>query len=150
MSRMVATKSKGPSKPRGTPRQPPTDRQDYAIALGKLIELARETRGMTRKELAESLGVSAATVSRFEAGQTLPNAMVLAKLAEALKLPPSAFNEVVSSVDWKKFATAAGLGAAWLLGPVGGVLGMAVRAGIIGAAVAAASKKYLGNDADED
>ena len=44
----------------------------------------RESRGLTQKELAEQLGVSDKTVSKWETGRGLPDISLLSPLAEAL------------------------------------------------------------------
>lgn len=48
------------------------------------IRLARTLRGLTQKELAEKLGVSAATISQYEGGASAPQAAALERLGVAL------------------------------------------------------------------
>ena len=51
---------------------------------GATIKQLRETRQMTQAELAESLGVSSKTVSKWETGKGLPDITLLQPLAQAL------------------------------------------------------------------
>ena len=50
--------------------------------LGEKIKLYRESKNMTQHEVAEVLGVKAATISKYEAGTLEPNIESLKKLAE--------------------------------------------------------------------
>lgn len=50
--------------------------------LGEKIKLYRESKNMTQGEVAEILGVKAATISKYEAGTLEPNIGSLKKLAE--------------------------------------------------------------------
>ena len=54
--------------------------------IGRLIAQARRERGMTQQALAERLGVSNRTVSKWECGAGLPELMNLLPLCEALGL----------------------------------------------------------------
>ena len=51
---------------------------------GKTIKALRETRKMTQAELAERIGVSSKTVSKWETAKGLPDISLLQPLAEAL------------------------------------------------------------------
>lgn len=51
---------------------------------GDALKLARESAGLSMRQLAEQAGVSVNTVSLIEAGQSCPRADVLAALAKAL------------------------------------------------------------------
>lgn len=53
-------------------------------ALGKTIGLLRRRRGLTQEELAQSLGVSAQAVSKWETDNSCPDIMLLPKLAAEL------------------------------------------------------------------
>lgn len=48
------------------------------------IKLARETKNLTQKNLAEIIGVARSTVAMWETGEVLPRADKLPKLAEIL------------------------------------------------------------------
>lgn len=59
---------------------------------GKLIMEARKEKGMTQKALAEKLGISDRTVSKWERGAGFPDVSILPDLAEALGL---SINELI-------------------------------------------------------
>ena len=65
---------------------------------GLIIRNRRDELGMTMKELAAKVGVSEATISRWEGGQ-IQNMRrdKIAKLAEALELPPSVL------MNWEEY-----------------------------------------------
>jgi len=54
--------------------------------LGEKIKLYRESKNMTQGEVAEILGVKAATISKYEAGTLEPNIESLRKLAELFEV----------------------------------------------------------------
>lgn len=54
--------------------------------LGEKIKLYRENKNMTQVEIAESLGVKPATVSKYESGTLEPNIESLKKLAELFEV----------------------------------------------------------------
>lgn len=54
--------------------------------LGEKIKLYRENKNMTQVEIAESLGVKPATVSKYESGTLEPNIESLKKLAEIFEV----------------------------------------------------------------
>jgi Zn-dependent peptidase ImmA (M78 family)/DNA-binding XRE family transcriptional regulator len=58
----------------------------------KMIILARESREMTQKSLAERIGVAQGTLSKIEANVALCPQDILAKLAETLDYPESFFH----------------------------------------------------------
>ena len=51
---------------------------------GATIRQLRETRGLTQADLAETIGVSSKTVSKWETGKGLPDISLLQSLAQAL------------------------------------------------------------------
>lgn len=53
-------------------------------AIGKYIVELRHKKNMTQEELAESLGVTNKSVSRWENGQSLPDISILLELSEIL------------------------------------------------------------------
>jgi glucose-1-phosphate thymidylyltransferase len=57
------------------------------MGLGARIAAIRERRGWSQQRLADSLGVTNATVSRYEAGHRRINTPTLARIAEALEVP---------------------------------------------------------------
>lgn len=55
------------------------------IKIGKFIAELRKGRGMTQEQMAEKLGVSAKSVSRWENGRNLPDASLFEPLCELLQ-----------------------------------------------------------------
>ena len=54
----------------------------------ELIQLARQSRGLTQTKLASDIGVSQSLIAKYEAGvRDVPPARPLARLAEALDYP---------------------------------------------------------------
>lgn len=51
---------------------------------GQTIQMLREKRGLTQKQLAELLFVSDKTISKWETGKGLPDITLLEPLAQAL------------------------------------------------------------------
>lgn len=58
-----------------------------AKGLGKKIKLARVELDLTQTELARKIGAKQKSISRYEAGKSIPKLATLAKLARALKRP---------------------------------------------------------------
>ena len=56
---------------------------------GITIRQLRESRDLTQAELAEKIGVSSKTVSKWETGKGLPDISLLQPLAQALASPSS-------------------------------------------------------------
>ena len=61
--------------------------------LGEKIKKYRLMRGLTQQELAEMIGTTAPTISKYEKGQRGVDFDMLANIAEALQVPISAFFE---------------------------------------------------------
>lgn len=61
------------------------ERLVYAVALGATIAQRRQGR-MTQRALALDAGLSQSALSRFETGQTMPDAYELHRLALALEV----------------------------------------------------------------
>ena len=59
------------------------------IKTGKLISSIRKDKGMTQKQLADNLGVSNATISKWETGKGYPDISLLEPLANALGITVS-------------------------------------------------------------
>jgi len=59
----------------------------------KQLTSARISRGMTMKELSESIGVSRQMISNYESGKTTPKAENILKIVAVLKFPRSFFSE---------------------------------------------------------
>ena len=56
------------------------------LVLGARISAARRARNITQADLAETIGVGANQVSRWERGQAMPAARYLRDLADALQI----------------------------------------------------------------
>ena len=52
------------------------------IRIGSFLKALRKEKGLTQEQLAEQLGVSARTVSRWETGSNMPDISLLIELAE--------------------------------------------------------------------
>lgn len=58
-----------------------------------MIVLARESRGWTQKQLAEAIGVSQATISKYEIGSVPPTSGHIELIAKALSFSPELFKQ---------------------------------------------------------
>ena len=56
------------------------------LTFGKALLQARKQKNMSQKQLADSLPVSRASVANWEADRRLPNATIIAKIAEILDI----------------------------------------------------------------
>ena len=54
------------------------------MELKDRIAAVRRAAGLTQEQLGELVGVTRQAVSKWEAGQTVPDALTVAKLCEAL------------------------------------------------------------------
>jgi len=61
--------------------------------IGEKVRLLRKHAGMTQEKLAELVGVSFQQIQKYENGSTKLNTDKLQKVANALKVPASAFFE---------------------------------------------------------
>lgn len=67
-----------------------------ATAVGvnaEMIQLARESRGMTGTDVAARLGITQAAYSKIESGQHAPTEQHFARLCEVLDYPPAFFRQ---------------------------------------------------------
>lgn len=62
--------------------------------IGKFIQEIRKEKGLTQKELAELIGVSDKTISKWENGNSSPDTSMLMSLSEALEVT---VNELLSA-----------------------------------------------------
>ena len=62
--------------------------------IGKFIQEIRKEKGLTQKELAELIGVSDKTISKWENGTSSPDTSMLMSLSEALEIT---VNELLSA-----------------------------------------------------
>lgn len=65
---------------------------------GKCIKLARESRGLSQSKLSEMLGVTQATLSRFEKGVLTVTPEAVSKMANVLNYPASFFEKDICIV----------------------------------------------------
>lgn len=96
-----------------------SDREEYLARLGLVLGLARRARRLTQEDAAEALGVSPASLSRWEKGQTGLSAWDLSRLvrlyglgfdSELVLNPPASIVEIRRRVS--RLAEAAGEAAA--------------------------------------
>ena len=73
-------------------------------SIGERITILRKRNNLTKKALAEIVGVSAATITNYEKGKTLPSAEITVKLALALNV---SVNELITLGDPDKNANGA-------------------------------------------
>lgn len=66
------------------------DKQDLARLLAVNIAVRRKAAGMTQAELAEVLGYSDKTVSKWERGEGLPDVLCLKRMADTFGVPMDA------------------------------------------------------------
>lgn len=73
------------------------DTRSLATAWGREIKTRRKALKLDQTELAEHLGVSQATVSRWESGAMLPGAVMQARLVSRLGIDPVQLHRLVTS-----------------------------------------------------
>ena len=61
------------------------------MSMGEQIRAMRQIRGLTQKELAERLGISAVGIAQWENGLRCPKIETLKRIADALEMPVGAF-----------------------------------------------------------
>lgn len=66
--------------------------KDRALAMGRSIRTLRKRRNLTQKELAQLSGLSEDSLRSYELGTRYPKADAIAKIAEALTVPPECFD----------------------------------------------------------
>ena len=62
-------------------------------SIGEFIQILRKEKGLTQKELAEIIGLSDKTISKWENGNSLPDTSMLLPLCKALDV---SVNELLS------------------------------------------------------
>ena len=61
------------------------------VFFGEKIRNARKSLGLTQRQLAEQLGVSNTSISNWEKGLSRPDADMIQKLCDVLRLQPNDF-----------------------------------------------------------
>lgn len=56
------------------------------MTFGNMIQIARDKAGLSQKELAQKLGVSASMISQYENGLRFPKFTTIQRIAEALQV----------------------------------------------------------------
>ncbi len=56
------------------------------LVIGKYISLKRKQKNMTQEQLAEKLGVSNKTISKWETGKCMPDYSIIKNLCDELEI----------------------------------------------------------------
>ena len=75
--------------------------------VGEIIKKLREESGVTAKDLASQIGLSASQMSRLESGQRRINSEVLTRIAKALGVAPSRLIDDSAGVEIRSLAQSA-------------------------------------------
>lgn len=67
--------------------------------FGQALLMARKQKGLSQQELADSLPVSRSSVANWEADRRLPNATIIAKIAEILDIDVAELLDSANEVD---------------------------------------------------
>lgn len=70
------------------------------MSLGKKIKQLRQAKGLNQKDVADSLGVDASTVSKWETDQIIPRRLARERLAELFGV---SINELLFDHERKQF-----------------------------------------------
>eukprot|EP00179_Madagascaria_erythrocladioides_P009602 CAMPEP_0198307782 /NCGR_PEP_ID=MMETSP1450-20131203/589_1 /TAXON_ID=753684 ORGANISM="Madagascaria erythrocladiodes, Strain CCMP3234" /NCGR_SAMPLE_ID=MMETSP1450 /ASSEMBLY_ACC=CAM_ASM_001115 /LENGTH=156 /DNA_ID=CAMNT_0044010389 /DNA_START=127 /DNA_END=597 /DNA_ORIENTATION=+ len=62
----------------------PTAHKTVGLKLSKVIQQARQEKGLTQKELATKINEKASVINDYEAGRAIPNQQVLGKMERVL------------------------------------------------------------------
>lgn len=82
--------------------------KDRALAMGRSIRTLRKRRNLTQKELAQLSGLSESSLRSYELGTRYPKADAIAKIAEALTVPPECLTRVISRLNLSCFTYCSG------------------------------------------
>jgi len=108
------------------------------VNVGSLIRRERQHQGLSLRELARRVGVSASMLSQVETGRTRPSVSTIYAIATELGLSIDALLSDREAAVATATAAAAGGGAPDGAGPDGSAAGPRVRRGPVGTAAAAA------------
>lgn len=64
-----------------------TEEKDIAQGLSNCIRKARKEKGLTQKQLAAKMGISAVNISQLESGARVPTMETLKRISKALGVP---------------------------------------------------------------
>ena len=92
--------------------------------IGEIIKKLREESGITAKDLAQKIGLSASQMSRLESGQRRINSEVLTRIAKALNVAPS---QLIDDTDGQEIRSLARSAAAPFRSSIGKVIRSARR-----------------------
>ena len=59
------------------------------MTVGEKIRLARRSRGLTQKEVADKCGMADSAIRKYESGKVIPKVKTLLRIAEALDCDPT-------------------------------------------------------------
>ena len=82
---MVAAERREIARPAPAPHRP--EDAEFLVAMGRRVRETRERRGMARKTLSQSAGVSERYLAQLEAGEGNASVLLLRSVARALDLP---------------------------------------------------------------
>ena len=86
---VIAVKKSRKNNPAYVPQEPVTPQQEeIRKTLGETLKELRTERNMTQEFVAESLGVSRQTVSKWENGSSEPSTSNLIAIAKLYETPP--------------------------------------------------------------
>ena len=76
------------------------------VKIGHFIQAARKERGYTQSQLAEILGISDKTVSKWECGNGLPEVSLMLPLCDELNISVNELllGEKIAPADYRKQA----------------------------------------------
>ena len=75
------------------------------LVIGKYISLKRKQKNMTQEQLAEKLGVSNKTISKWETGKCMPDYSIVKNLCDELEITVAELLDGESSGEKKVFAS---------------------------------------------
>lgn len=70
--------------------------------FGEFINEAIKRKGITKKQLAEEIGATQSSITRYTQGKTVPNDDTISKLEKALELESGSLKRIVDSEKGEK------------------------------------------------
>ncbi len=71
------------------------------LVTGKFIALKRKQKNLTQEQLAEKLGVSNKTISKWETGKCMPDYSIVKSLCEELEVTVAELMDAIGIVNWR-------------------------------------------------